>query len=374
MPGAKHWCFTWNNPPDDHEEVIRGLFNDASKQLKYVCYGRETGESGTPHLQGFVTFHSRVSAQHNPPSQRLFQAHWTVARRVLDAVDYCKKDGDFVELGTAPANQRGAQGERTDLAEFMEACEDADDDEPMTLKRARKEFPEVVAKYHKFATDYINDTRGSQPVEEYPLRRWQHRLNDDLKQDVDARKIIFVVDYTGNSGKSWFAHWYEQNNKRVQVMNPGRLIDMAYAIDETTTTLFIDCPRSRIELFQYDFIEYVKNGFIFSTKYESRVKRLSKCHVVVLMNEKPDMTKLSRDRYEIREVRRADLEVVLPPPPEEGGGDGDQGGVGDRETQEDDTETRNEETDAGQDDQPPMQQEGAAWAPGFIPGPLADAS
>jgi len=62
----------------------------------------------------------------------------------------------------------------------------------------------------------------------------------------------------------------------------------------------MDAPRSKQgEYIQYDFLEEVKNGRVFCPKYESRMKRLGKCHVVVMMNEHPDLTKLSDDRYSI---------------------------------------------------------------------------
>lgn len=78
---------------------------------------------------------------------------------------------------------------------------------------------------------------------------------------------------------------------------------MAYSLSEDIRVLFIDAPRSKQgEYIQYDFLEDVKNGRIFSGKYESRMKRLGPCHVVVMMNELPDMLKLSEDRYNIIEI------------------------------------------------------------------------
>lgn len=75
---------------------------------------------------------------------------------------------------------------------------------------------------------------------------------------------------------------------------------MAYALDPTIRVLFMDAPRSKQgEFIMYDFLEDLKNGFVFSSKYESRVKRLARVHIVVNMNEHPDMTKLSADRYHV---------------------------------------------------------------------------
>lgn len=105
-------------------------------------------------------------------------------------------------------------------------------------------------------------------------------------------------------GKSWFAHWYAQNKGKSQVLLPGKKNDMAYALDPTIRVLFMDAPRSKQgEFIMYDFLEDVKNGFVFSSKYESRVKRLDRVHIVVMMNEKPDMTKLSEDRYHLIELK-----------------------------------------------------------------------
>lgn len=75
---------------------------------------------------------------------------------------------------------------------------------------------------------------------------------------------------------------------------------MAYVVREECKTFFLDCPRSKQgEFIQYDFLEELKNGYLFSPKYESKVKTFKTPHVVVFMNEHPDMEKLSNDRYSI---------------------------------------------------------------------------
>jgi hypothetical protein len=140
----------------------------------------------------------------------------------------------------------------------------------------------------------------------YETRPWQVALVNKLEQPADRRKIIFVVDEIGNSGKSWFAHHYtQQMGETCQVMLPGRKQDMAFALRLGLKVLFLDAPRSKQgEFIQYDFLEDLKNGYVFSTKYESRSKNYEPMHVVVNMNEDPDRSKLSRDRYDVIHIRQ----------------------------------------------------------------------
>lgn len=110
-----------------------------------------------------------------------------------------------------------------------------------------------------------------------------------------------MVDKKGNQGKSWFAQYYYQTHPGTcQIIVPGKKADMALVINPDCRVFFFDCPRSKQgDFIQYDFLEELKNGYIFSGKYESCMKRLETPHIVVLMNEEPDTHKLSKDRYKI---------------------------------------------------------------------------
>lgn len=302
------WCFTWNNPPDDAEEILKRLFYepaDPTTRLSYLIYGRENAETtGTYHLQGFLQIEGSddengiTSLGRGGPAGLFFRGHWSKARSNTASRKYCRKTGNFQEYGmfrrSTKAPQVNRQGKRSDMDLFLAACEDGN----MTSERARHEFAEVYAKYQRWCLEVMADSRPDPKYEDHPLYPWQRALLQHLTEDKPGdREIIFVVDRVGNSGKSWLCKKLLRENEGAQLLLPGKIADMAYAVNETTTLLMIDCPRSRQELFQYDFIEYVKNGLVFSSKYESRMKKLEACHVVVFMNEMPDTTKLSTDRY-----------------------------------------------------------------------------
>lgn len=288
-PRGKTWCFTMNNYTNEDQDRLRALVPDS---CEYLVYGREVGDSGTPHLQGFVKFSQRK--RRTQVTAIIGQSHLTLARNVPASILYCKKDGDFEEFGEHSVTN--IQGRRNDLDEFKAAVLGG----MHCLKDIRETHSEVYAKYPRFCLEFLQDKLPPKAIEPHPLRPWQQDLNAALNLEPDDRTITFIVDLTGNTGKTWFAHYYASLHPRTQVMQPGKKADMSYALDPTIRVLFIDAPRSKQgEYLQYDFLEDCKNGYVFSPKYESRTKQLQKIHLVVNMNESPDMTKLSMDRYNI---------------------------------------------------------------------------
>jgi len=284
-----------NYTPDDVDRLM--AFNpDGRSQLtgvEYIVFGREVGESGTPHLQGTVCFESRKRL--DQVIAVIGQAHCTTTRSLSQSIDYCKKDGDFEQVGVPPTETQRS-GTRSDLEAFKDSVR-----EGMTsMKELREHHSEVCARYPRFVKDYVEDAKEQAVVPPHPLREWQETLNGKLILPPDPREIIFIVDLAGNKGKSWFARHYCDLHENAQIIVPGKKADMTYVMREECRVFFLDCPRSKQgDFIQYDFLEELKNGYVFSSKYESRIKKLDPPHVVVLMNERPCMDKLSADRYSI---------------------------------------------------------------------------
>lgn len=112
MPGSKRWCFTLNNYEQSDIHRLNSLANTDS--VAYLCYGKEVGASGTPHLQGYVCFTSRKTR--NRAKQEIgARAHLESSKgSPSQNREYCSKEGEFMEFGTLP----NSQGHRTDLAEL----------------------------------------------------------------------------------------------------------------------------------------------------------------------------------------------------------------------------------------------------------------
>jgi len=97
------WCFTWNNYTSADEEYLNGL------NAQYIIYGKEVGETGTPHLQGYVYFESRKTYTAVIKLLRGCHVQERKASDLNDTIDYCKKDRDFVEIGKRPVKDQKAR-------------------------------------------------------------------------------------------------------------------------------------------------------------------------------------------------------------------------------------------------------------------------
>jgi len=112
--------FTVNNYREGDLDAIKG-----SDLYKYGLCGKEVGESGTPHLQGYVQLKKRTAwktAVKNFQALVNNRAHLDNAKGSWEQNKaYCSKDpeADFVEWGTRPQ-----RGKRMDLEAMRDAIKE----------------------------------------------------------------------------------------------------------------------------------------------------------------------------------------------------------------------------------------------------------
>lgn len=289
---AVNWCFTLNNYTNDDEMFLSNFCQD---YCSYLIYGKEVGKEGTPHLQGYFVCKQRMRLLQL--KKLLKRWHLEVAKHPQKAREYCMKEGNVIEHGVWVERKKSTKI-------FEDFKHRMDNGEIKTFNDCMDVCPAVAARYPRFVEKALQRKYEIKPLpKEHTLYDWQEKLFEDLKGQVDDRKIIFIVDLKGDTGKSWFCDYCESNLENVQILTPGKKADLAFEFKPGTKILFMDAPRSKQNDFiQYDFLEDIKNGRIFSPKYESRMKYFERPHVVVFMNHRPDYEKLSEDRYDVRVV------------------------------------------------------------------------
>lgn len=125
MSQSRHYCFTLNNYDESSTNSLLSLVTDG--KARYVCFQPERGLSGTPHLQGFISF---VNGRTLGGVKRLVgrSAHLEPMRGTIEqAIAYCSKDESrdaeagfgFQEQGERPA--AGHPGARTDIQQALVA-------------------------------------------------------------------------------------------------------------------------------------------------------------------------------------------------------------------------------------------------------------
>nr|WAE42898.1 MAG: replication associated protein [Cressdnaviricota sp.] len=247
---SKYWCFTLNNYTEKNFEEMAPIFHVGGR---YV-YGKEVGEQGTPHLQGWICFTTKQR-----PLEFMGAAwnkiHWEKSdiKREAAAIKYCLKEG----------------------GEY------------------RTNIENIIA--------YL-------PIED-PMKGlvrydWQVKMDNMLTTKPDDRKIYWLWDSIGNTGKtSWASSLIGKRQDAIYVC--GKAADVKFGIVKSKFPVHIviwDLSRSQEMYVSYQGMEEVKNGIFFSCKYEASMHRQNKPHVIVFANFAPDRSKLSPDRWVVEEI------------------------------------------------------------------------
>jgi len=204
------------------------------------------------------------------------------------------------ENGTRPTKiADGSESTRTDLVEARNAileCETFDD----VLQHEDPNVVRASASYFQWARAAFNSKKKKTGVTIEKFHDWQTEILEILKEPVHDRKIYWYYDPVGATGKTTFSS-YLCDEYDAQCL-AGKHQDMAHAWKEKKIAIFDLSRTLDSEYFSYGAIEDIKNGRIFSGKYESCSKTFPKPHVLVFSNQLPLKNKWSEDRYAVKQI------------------------------------------------------------------------
>lgn len=310
---SRRYVFTLNNYTAEEIESI------GTSTFRYIIYGKEIGESGTPHLQGYMELAKPMTfvaiKKQCPGFQR---ANFQPAKGTREHNHaYCSKGiqshAEFDEYKTIGPNwgrlaqvteigdwSAGGQGSRTDWHKIYEFIQ-----ENPSMPDILREYPEQTIKYTNGIKAALNTIKQEVAKEKllnelnnFVPNFWQQELLNDLHKAPHNRKVTWIVDEKGGRGKTYLARYLLSNMGACYLTN-SKTADGAHAYNGENIVVF-DYSRSNEGQINYGIIEQIKNGLIFSPKYDSCTKVNAIPHVVCFSNFQPDQTKLSADRWDIR--------------------------------------------------------------------------
>lgn len=244
-------CFTYNNYKNEDIEILERSFIEFKKIQKFVFQEEIAPTTGTPHLQGSVWFKTKTRWEELklPFGNKM---RWSSMRNEDACIKYCQK-AETSKPGSTP-HVFG--------------------------------FPKPL----KLIT---------------PDKLWQIKILDIIKSEPDDRKVFWFWSEKGGVGKSQFCKYLLATSNCVFI-DEGKKADIMYSImeanmDDCNVVLF-DIPRDNGNKISYKSIESIKNGVVYSPKYESKHKLFNSPHVICFANCLPEIEKMSDDRWVIEEI------------------------------------------------------------------------
>lgn len=251
----RNWFLTLNNySQKDIDEILLESYSKLSMQ-------EEKGKQGTAHLQGVIVFK-------NPKD---FQAlkkicggriHWEKCRSVKHAKKYCQK----------------------------------------TETRFGKQW--------NYGWDSRVKCKVYDALEVHKPYDWQKDVIDLVQKEPDDRHVYWFWENKGCRGKSALAKHLalKYGGCKVEGARKDCYFSLAKKMEKCEEEnfpkiLIFDIPRCDQGNVNYHVIEDVKNGYIFSAKYESGDIFLPLMHVIIFANFPPDEEeKLSKDRWIVKHI------------------------------------------------------------------------
>ena len=257
MAKARSYVFTLNNYTEEELENIKKL------KYKYIIIGDEIGESGTPHLQGYINFTSPTSF--NTIKKAIQRAHIEPAKgSPRQNYEYCSKQQIKFEDGDQPA-----PGKRKDIDAIKEYIEntpnpnmsDIIDNYATSLQSIR--LGETLLKYKEKPRDinkppiciwYHGDTetgKTARAFHKYPNVYRKDNCLGGFFEGYDGHETIVLDDMRADTFK-----WNELLSLTDRY--PNRLNAKNTSRQNVAKYIIVTAPMSPEEMFEGKINENIK--------------------------------------------------------------------------------------------------------------------
>lgn len=246
------WFFTYNNYSESEPIRLKLLFN---RICKWYIFQEEKGEkTNTKHLQGSISLKTKARLTELKKIGK--EIHWEPTRNVEGANKYCLKE----------ESRCGEQWSHLPKKAFI---------------RTKSKFDEITPR---------------------------KEIIDIIEQEPDNRTINWIWSEEGKVGKTSTAAYIEHNYENVCVAN-GKAGDIKNQVithlkEHELDIMLITIPRSAENYLGglYGVLEEIKDGLIYSGKYEGGFANIEHPHVIVMSNFEPKYEMMSEDRWKVVNV------------------------------------------------------------------------
>lgn len=253
---GKKWVFTFNWYNEDQVERLEQCFK--GDDVKEYIFQREMGESGNPHLQGYVEFKKRKRPSELNINFRWSLMHWEKAKGDRKSnLNYCSK-----------------------------SCLD-------------------IGPWGKWRYTNMRIPRKLKLIT--PDKPWQLDILRILESEPDDRTVHWYWSHEGGIGKTQFCKYLcGTRPEEISVLH-GKghdirhgLADWIMKIGDFPWCVTYPIPRCFGKNYvSYEGLENIKDMFFYSGKYEGGQVNGPPPHLFVFANGPPDMSMLSKDRWNV---------------------------------------------------------------------------
>nr|WAE42976.1 MAG: replication associated protein [Cressdnaviricota sp.] len=242
-------CFTWF----DYKKEDIGELETRFKSIctKYIFQEEISPTTQKAHLQGAIWLKKKMRFTEFKLCKEI---HWEFMRNELASWDYCQKEKSKMIDGIC----------------------------------CRWEWKDSITVISEF-------------------KPWQALILSIIKQPVNKRTVHWFWEPIGGVGKSDLCK-YLVVKEDACFISSGKKGDIAYSLAKRLESgkmidlVICDLPRESCGHLSYGCFEDIKNGLVFSSKYESDVLVFNSPHLIILANWEPDFEQMSEDRWNIVKI------------------------------------------------------------------------
>ncbi len=136
---------------------------------------------------------------------------------------------------------------------------------------------------------------------------WQLAIIEGVRGEPDPRAIHWYYDTKGAVGKSFLAKYLFL--KYTCLVVSGKSTDVFHQLAKMRTEqkcfpeiVIYDISRTYEGKISYGVLEKLKDGLVFSGKYEGATMLIGPVHVICFANFEPQYSAMSLDRWDVHDV------------------------------------------------------------------------